>query len=312
MKNDLDYMLLRPKPSSVNSRDDTDVSTVLGKWLKLDIPIVASPMKGIVGVDLIQGLDLVGGIGILHRFHPTMQDFMLDINKLSEYLFGFAIGLHDDSGKLDYGISHGAAIVCLDIANGYTDTVLKKVSYIADYISKQKYRCLLMAGNVVDSVGANRLKDAGADLVRVGIGTGHLCTTRQVTGVGVRHIDAIRDCAYNSDAIIIADGGIRTSGDCVKALVLGADAIMMGTLFAQTMESTHNGIIYGSASRKLQEEYYHGVKSVEGIEELHVKTKPLQTFIDEFVYGIRSAMTYLNARTLLDLRNADWVLYEYN
>ena len=165
---------------------------------------------------------------------------------------------------------------------------------------------LLMAGNVATYDGANALYNAGCDIVRCGIGSGGLCSTRNVTGVGIPQLSAIMDCSQ-SDCILLADGGIRNSGDAVKAFVFGSDIIMLGSLLAQTYESPSEGIIYGMASRHLQEMKYTQIKSVEGFEKVIEKKMSLAQFVEEFSWGIKSAGTYLNARNLKEFQYAEYV-----
>ena len=318
---DFDDILLVPRASTVNSRSEVNTSVNLGKGLELDIPIIASPMKGITGVNLVKEIATLGGIGILHRFHNKDSDFYADLESLQGTNFGVAVGLRDyvseNRGvKVKESLKCGAKIICLDIANGYLETALRCVESIAGYISQHTYEALVMAGNIATAEGARNLGLSGADLIRVGIGSGNLCTTRNVTGVGMPQLTALeltssindRDHYYGEiDPIIIADGGIRNSGDAVKALVFGADAVMLGSLLATTYESSNNGIIYGMASRRLQEDYYHSVKSVEGIERQVTPKQSLAEFIDEFVWGIESACTYLNASKLKQLRGVEYI-----
>ena len=305
---DFDDILLMPKSSIVNSRDDADVSVQLSDTLKLDIPIIGSPMKGIMGVNLIKELSNLGGIGIFHRFWDSVFDWEDALEQLQEYNFGVALSLDDP--LLPNALDSGAKLICIDVANGYLESVLKFTTKVANRITKLEYNSLLMVGNIATAVGARSLSWAGANLIRVGIGSGNLCTTRNITGVGVPQLSAIElassiNQGRNTNPRIIADGGIRNSGDAVKAFAFGADAVMLGSLLATTFESANNGIIYGMASRKLQEEYYHSVKSVEGIEQQVTPKQNLAEFVDEFVYGIKSACTYLNAQKIRDLREAD-------
>lgn len=294
-----DDVTIKPSPSNIDSRDDVDISVRLGENLKLDIPIIASPMKGIVGTEIIKRLDILGAMGILHRFHNSFYVWDMEVRelKLNCENWGASISLGSDNYK--YLLDLGAKIICIDVANGYMESLLKFVYDIRNVIDKSNYNTLLMAGNVAEREGSHDLRLAGADLVRVGIGTGNLCTTTKVTGIGIKPISALASCvSFNEDIKLVADGGIRSSGDGMKALLAGADVLMLGSLFAQCLESSHNGIIYGMASRKLQEEYYHSVKSVEGIEKEAEKKVPVKDFISEFVYGMKSACTYLNISKL--------------
>src|SRR3990167_5393184 len=299
---DFDDILILPRPSRVISRSDVDLSVNLVN-LKLKIPVIAAPMRGIVSPDLIIELSRLGGIGILHRFYENYDGWLCDVYRISKSAkkFGVAVGLN--SNYYRDAASLGANIICVDVANGYTENVLRYCNEVANYLStRNNSEILLMAGNVATADGFSNLIDNGVDLVRVGIGSGTLCITRNMTGICCPQITAIKNCLITKQAYIVADGGIRNSGDAVKALAAGADIVMLGTLLAQTYESSHNGIIYGMASRKLQEEYYHSVKYVEGLEKEMVKTMALEDFIDEFTWGIKSACTYLDAHNLDDLR----------
>lgn len=298
---DFDDLLLVPRASSINSRDAVDLSVTFDH-LKLDIPIIASPMKGIISLELIEKLSDLGGIGIQHRFYTASNNRIIDTKYLSKNTtFGVAVGLNDNYYKT--ALDLGADIICVDIANGYLSNLIDFVEEISSYINNNNYGSLVMSGNIVTSLGAVNLFNAGVDIIRVGIGSGGLCTTRNYTGVGVPQLTAISNSISKTKLwYSVADGGIRNSGDAVKALAMGADAVMIGSLFGNTYESAHNGIMYGMASRKLQEEYYHGVKSVEGMEKAVSKNISLETLISEFVYGIKSACTYLDASNLKELK----------
>ena len=309
---DFDDILLVPESRENNdtdSREQIDISTKFfsydkSKVLNLDVPIIGSPMKGIISPNLIVELGRLGGIGILHRFYTDRNLWVKDISyiKSKDVDFGVAVGLDDDYYKdaLDFG----ARIICLDVANGYLVSVKNKAQDIKSYIERNNFDAFLMAGNVVTYEGTNGLIKNGVDMIRVGIGSGSLCTTRKVTGVGVPQIYALTGCrGENKDFLghLVSDGGIRNSGDAVKAFVFGASAVMLGSILATTFESANNGIIFGMASRKLQEEYYHGVKSIEGIEKELTSYQSLEDFINEFVYGIKSACTYLNKKSVEEL-----------
>lgn len=297
---EFDDVMLVPKLSTVESRDNVDTQVYLGP-IELGIPIIASPMKGIVGPELIVELDRLGGLGILHRFYEDDAMYRSALSWVSNATnWGVAIGLDSVFYKdiLDY---MGCPLICIDVANGYLSSVTRKVEEVANYISTNNYDTLLMVGNVVTVEGADSLNDAGADVIRVGIGSGGLCITRQVTGIGIPQFSAIMDCDEGYCDYIVADGGIRYSGDIVKAIAAGADLVMIGSLFSRAHESENGGKIYGMASRRLQEEYYHTTKSIEGIEKVAEKTDTLEDIINELVWGIKSACTYLNVNNMRSL-----------
>jgi IMP dehydrogenase len=333
---ELNDLLLVPKPSTVFSREFVNLFNFCGGGLHLKLPIIASPMSGIVGLELIKGLGRLGGIGILHRFYnsniPRAKDIM-ELEK-SAVNYGVAVGLNDD-WYMEAAVS-GASIICIDVANGYLDTVVEFTNKVANYISSHNYNCLVMSGNVATYAGAKALADNGATFIRTGIGSGQLCTTRNNTGVGYPQASAIYDCShemfYNSvNARVItteysnypwvqskrpsnwktvADGGIKNSGDAVKALALGANFVMLGSLFARCYESDNNGKIEGMASREFQEQFYGEVKkSVEGVQKEVEKNISLENFINEFVWNIKSGFTYCNSYNLTELhQNAEFIL----
>jgi len=304
---DFDDVLLLPRKSDVYSREQVDTSVQLDSGSYLKIPVIASPMKGIINRDFVSKLSDYGIIGILHRFYDDQQERFADIKYLADNRkrFGVAVGLDEvNSHVTNYALDYGADIICIDIANGYLPSLYKATEILSSIVTNEKYTSTIMTGNVVTYEGARNLYDAGADYIRVGIGSGALCTTRLVTGVGCPQITAISNCMdINNKWKVVADGGIRTSGDIVKALAFGAEVVMVGSILAKTEESAHNGIIYGMASEKLQDEYYHNTKSIEGIEKSVEKTTTLGRVLDEISWGIKSACTYLNASSLRELRN---------
>lgn len=315
LTHDLDSVYLVPKLSNVESRDQVDLSVWINEKHQFRVPIIASPMKGIISPALIYKMADWGGIGIFHRFYDDEMALHIDIEtavmmlqqaKLPSNWFGISVGLDGLYTAMTLIEKYNPKIVCIDIANGYLMRLMKTCSELAGWIERRGYDTLIMSGNVVTEEGAAELVNSGVDLVRTGIGTGNLCTTRRVTGVGYGYIEAISECSEVAN--VVADGGIKNSGDAVKALAAGARFVMIGSLLAQTYESAHNGIIMGMASRKLQEEYYHSVKSIEGIEKPAEKRISFKDFASEFEYGIRSAFTYLGAYSIHDLQmNAEFV-----
>jgi len=287
-------VLMVPIPGRINSRDTPSLATYAG----YATPFMASPMRGIVDTCLIKKIASLGGIGFLHKFWRWPTDFFSALDKLKGVRYGMAVGT--DLTYLEYAAD--AEMILVDVANGYTSKILSAIS-----IAKSSYpNKIIVAGNVVTKRGANLLTSAGADLVRVGIGNGSLCSTRAVTGVGYPQLSAISECS--EVAHVIADGGMETSGDMAKALAAGAKFCMLGSPLASAFESSNNGTIYGMASERLHSEIRKQPKSIEGIEKQVERTDSLENILGSYSYGIKSAMTYLNAATLSELReNVTWV-----
>ena len=292
------YML--PHPSNVNHRDEVDLSVDLGTF-QLKIPIIISPMKGIVNPELCLKIDEWGGIGILHRF-VSDEEFITNISIVQGTKFGVAVGMNDNRYK--FALDVGANILCIDVANGYLTDLLMFCEEVSAYAYEHKYQTLIMAGNVITLEGAVNLVASGVNLVRVGIGTGGLCSTRQQTKIGQGHFTTLQDVRPLIDCAIVSDGGIKTAGDVILDLASGADLCMIGSLFGQTMESDNeDGKVYGMASERLQQEYYNYVKSIEGKEVELKKTISFDNFMERFIYSMRSSMTYQGAHNIQELKD---------
>ena len=218
-------------------------------------------------------------------------------------------------------IAAGCDMIVVDTAHGHSIKVIEAVSRI----KKMSNAVQVVAGNVATADATRALIEAGADAVKVGIGPGSICTTRIVAGVGVPQLTAVMDCAeeaHKHDVPIIADGGLRYSGDIVKALAAGADCVMMGSLLAGTDESPGETYLYqgrtykayrgmgsvgamarGSADRYFQQEVKDTLKLVpEGIEGQVPYKGPVDAVLNQLVGGLRAGMGYTGARTLADLR----------
>ena len=296
---EFDDVLVKPIPSYVNSRDDVDISVRLSDNFSLKFPLIASPMREIVDAKFAAKLSDLGGIAILHRFYDTDDEMYAEAQSLQGKNFGVSIGLNDD--RYIRLLEYNPKILVIDIANGYLESLNRFCEEVKNYIVKNNYDTLLCSGNVCDSKGVDNLKNNGVDIVRFSIGSGNLCTTRKVTGIGIPIVSALQEVSNISDIIICADGGINSSGNFVKAIVAGSDLCMAGSIFGKTHESPNNGYIYGMASKKLNERMYTRIKSIEGIEKSIEKEYSLEEFIDEFSFGVKSAATYLNARNLYEM-----------
>ena len=243
-------------------------------------------------------------------------------DSLGRLLVGAAIGVSPDTeARLAALVDAGVDVVAVDTAHGHSVRVIEVVAAIrARYPQLQ-----IIAGNVATAAGTRALIEAGADAVKVGIGPGSICTTRVVAGVGVPQVTAIDDCATEAakhGVPVIADGGIKFSGDIVKALAAGASSIMIGSLFAGTSESPGDQVLYqgrsyktyrgmgslgamsqGSADRYSQGDVRETRKFVpEGIEGMVAYRGPLADNIFQLVGGIRSGMGYCGSRTIEELQ----------
>lgn len=303
MEETLEYddVLIQPIPSDVCSRDNVDISVKLENFT-LNFPLIASPMVGVVDGRFAKLLSDLGGIAILHRFYKSKEVFYADVqeNLKETDNYGISLKVGDNSYKEYLDNDFAPKILLVDTANGYLRSVREFCEEIKNFIEAHRLPVLLMSGNVVTLDGATNLYDAGCDLIRVGIGGGSPCSTRNKTGIGIPAISAIQACSDSRYKIVI-DGGIRTSGDFVKSVVAGADLGMAGKLFAETFEAPNDGVLYGMASRTNMEKVSMPIKSVEGFDIKIEKQHHLADFVKEFGYGIKSAGTYLNARSLSEI-----------
>ena len=233
-----DDILLEPQQSKINSRKDINLTMSAG-GLTLDLPIIAAPMDTVCGDKMALTIANFGGLGVIHR-HQKISDQLVMIKKVKSNwrpVFG-SIGINDDyladAKKL---INAGADGICIDVANGHNYRTIEAVKNI-----KSECNTHIMVGNVSTAEGFLELAEAGANSIRVGIGGGSMCTTRIVTGHGLPTLQSIIDIererySSNIDCAIIADGGIRTSGDMIKAFAAGADFVMVGSMLSGTTES---------------------------------------------------------------------------
>lgn len=307
---EFDDVLIKPILSNVSSRDDVDISVKLSDYLTLQFPLIASPMVGVVDGAFAKKLSDLGGLAILHRFYKERILLYRDIqNNLDITKDKFGMSVKVDENNFEEIVSYNPSILLVDTANGYTKKLAQYCEKIKNYISQTSYHTLLMAGNVSTFLGCKALHEAGCDLIRIGIGGGSPCSTRNQTGIGIPNISAIIDCDNDEDDIpiytrefkLVIDGGLKNSGDFVKAIIAGADLGMAGKLFAECYEAPNEGILYGMASRTHMENMKLPIKSVEGFDIPITKKQSLEQFVREFGYGIKSAGTYLNSRSLNEI-----------
>lgn len=311
-----DDVLLIPQYSEIDTRSSISLeSDFLGVHFQL--PIISANMDYVTGADMAIAMWNAGGLGILHRFFDSLSLRIKEIDTVSNARtvvsppLAFSIGLTDFSELLErYYPPHHNTFITIDVAHGDHKRVIHLISVIKEAYPKYK----IIAGNVATRLGFYRLAQAGADAIKVGIGPGSVCTTRLVTGVGIPQLSAIMDIADSAekalfdDVKIIADGGIRNSGDIVKALAAGADMVMLGSLLAGTDE-TPAPVLAGSDGRKYKA--YRGQSIFgsngttyvpEGVAGYVPVKGPVAGILRELEAGIRSGMSYVGAKNLHELQ----------
>ena len=314
-------VLLVPQRSPVDSRSDVDLSASLTPGVDLDTPLLSAPMDTVTESDLARELWGAGGFGTIHRF-LSIDEQASEVAATAEVgaSVGAAVGIDEDYvARTEAVLEAGADVVVVDVAHGHLERTLDAVSEL-----RREFRGLdLVAGNVATRDGVKDLVAAGADCVKVGIGPGSHCTTRKVAGAGVPQLTAVHECAKTAEELgvtIIADGGIRTSGDAVKALMAGADTVMMGSLFAGTEEAPgalieRDGVRYkrsrGMATTAAAEERTDKDEDVvrdEGVEGLTPYKGPVGEVVEQFCAGIQSGLSYCGGHTIREARqNAEFI-----
>ncbi len=324
------------------SRSDISLSTQLTKHISLRLPLVASPMDTVTESELAIALGELGGIGIIHR-NLTIGEQVREVEKVLEekLLVGAAVGAGKGFEKrVEAIVQTGVPVLLVDSAHGYTKNIIDVVKYIKAHFPKVD----VIAGNIATSEGASALIEAGADSLRVGMGPGAICTTRIISGMGVPQVTALIETvrvAKEYGVPIIADGGIKYTGDMVKALALGASTVMMGSFFAAAKEAPGEKIEltraqvpsrFQSIFQKDKELYlfkaYRGMGSIgamtkgariksegefhgksykdrvlvaEGVEGLVPVKGTVRQLVDQAIGGIKSGMFYVGAQNLLEL-----------
>lgn len=335
-----DDVLLLPGYSDF-SRSQINLSTQLTKKIKLSIPFISAPMDTVTESNLAVALAKLGGIGIIHR-NLTIEDQVKEVKKVKvqKLIVGAAIGASSFEKRAEALVKTGVDVIVVDSAHGFSKGVIEATKYIKKNFSKVE----VISGNIATADAARELIKAGADALRVGMGPGAICTTRIISGMGVPQITAIFEVnkiAKKFNVPIIADGGIKFSGDIVKALARGASTVMMGSFFASALESPGK-VVYlkrdqvphrflsifnqrnekypfkeyrgmGSPSamkrgaRVKSEDEFHGkdykdrVLIAEGVEGLVPVKGTVKELIDQALGGIKSGMYYVGAKSIKEL-----------
>jgi len=315
MKEALTYddVLILPQYSDIRSRSEVDIHTDLGNGLKLDLPIFASPMDTISEDLMAFAMSDQGSSAIIHRYNTAKEQAeLIRIAKTNgAENVGFAVGVGDDLiDRARDCFNAGADFVCVDVAHGHHVKMKEALITLRQELPPDFH---IMAGNVATLQGINDLADWGADSVRCNIGGGSICSTRVQTGHGHPGLQTILDCSRTDrDVAIIADGGIRNSGDIVKALAAGADAVMLGSLLSGTRETPGevftdpSGMKYktyrGMASKEAQMEWRGRYSSFEGVSSTVPYRGKVRNVLGDLERGIRSGLSYSGARTIAELQ----------
>lgn len=297
-----DDVLLVPKRGVLENRVKADIRTRITNDEMISVPFLSAPMDSVTETAMAVAMWNSGGRGVIHRFCKIGQqvDMYLD-TKFCKSDALCAIGLHDGIERADELYKAGCSIFVLDVAHAHTDRVLHWLEMWHNIMPTNKTE--LIVGNIATGEAAQQLEAAGVDGLKVGIGPGAACTTRMVTGFGMPQLTAIMDVREATDLPIIADGGIKNSGDAVKALAAGADTVMLGSLLAGSNESPLPGHYWGMASKKM-----NGHHAPEGIEGTVPLTGSVADTISNLAWGLRSAISYAGARDLASLReNAEFI-----
>lgn len=317
-----DDVLIMPTGTQVESRRSVDTSVEIA-GCNLQTPFISAPMDTVTDDRFAIQLGVKGGMGIIHRFADRQKRMQMILNvakfntEAAEKIpLCFAIGVSKE--ELDFffsvieevsALGEQVNAVCIDVANGHSTLLVDIMRQVS-----QKTNVNIIAGSVATRDGYMFLVDHGASAVRVGIGGGSICKTRIQTGIGVPTLQSVLWSFESLDEVpIIADGGIRYPADACKSLIAGASAVMCGGVFAVTLESAapltedEHGNLYkqyrGMASAEVQIEKRDGLKPgtvAEGVSTLLKvdRSKNLDYVLNEFTGGLRSSMTYVNARNL--------------
>ncbi len=323
-----DDVLLVPQYSEVLP-SEVNIKIKLSETINLKVPFLSSAMDTVTESKMASAIAVSGGMGVIHR-NLSIKKQSIEVKKVKSknLLVGAAIGTGtEDLVRAKSLVDSGVDLLVIDTAHGHS----KKVITTLKKIRKNKLKTTICVGNIASAEAAKKLYNEGADILKVGIGPGSICTTRMIAGIGVPQITAImnvRKSLKNKNIKIISDGGIKFSGDAAKALAAGADAIMMGSIFAGTDESPGKKFkigkkIYkfyrgmgsigamsaGSSNRYFQKNHKDKSKFIpEGVESRVEYKGPVSKIIYQLQGGLRSSMGYIGARDLKQIKkNAKFI-----
>jgi len=333
MRNYLTYddIQLVPQYSEIPSRTQINLKTLVSRRYGILNPIVASPMDTVCELEMAYKIFLLGGVGCIHRFN-TIQEQSKIIKELYHRIYSedwgnqfeswgvmidnwhseiphvpimASIGVSEsDKDRAKSLIDSGCNILLIDVAHGHHKNVEKMLKWCKQNLDD---KVDIIAGNIATKEAAQELESWGADGLRVGIGGGSLCTTRVKTGFGVPNVSCLEDIVSVSKTPVMADGGIRSSGDISKALAIGASSVMLGSLIAGTDEApgqiveTNKGLYKryrGSASLETKVTHGQQTRNVEGESTTIPYKGGVKFIVNGLLDGIKSALSYGGAKTL--------------
>ncbi len=314
-----DDVLIRPKRSTLVSRSEVELNREFKfrhsdqKWL--GVPIFSANMDTTGTFETAMALQEHRMLTAVHKFY-TLKDWETSLPNLNPEYLAVTVGTSDDDFQKSidiFSLEDSIKFLCLDVANGYREDFVVSVKQYRERFPNK----IIIAGNVATREMTEALILAGADIVKIGIGPGSVCTTRKVAGVGYPQLSSISECADAAHGLgghVIADGGCKYPGDVSKAFGAGADYVMLGGIFAGHEESggelvtDENGIkykdFYGMSSRKAQETYYGDLAEHRAPEGKKVRLKykgNIDNTVQSILGGIRSACSYVGAKSIKDL-----------
>ena len=313
-----DDVILVPKYSEIRSRLEPDLTSYLGDVATLTLPIISAPMDTVTGHEMAVAMCDAGAMGIIHRYN-TIDEQVEEFGKVPEdCVAGVAVGASGDyMERVEALYAAGAEVFCIDVAHGHHVLVRDALNILRDRYGNNIH---IMAGNIATGDAFKDLANWGADSIRVGIGGGSICSTRLNTGHGVPNFSSIQSCFQafggNGGPALVADGGIRKTGDIVKALAAGADFVMCGSMLAGTKESPGEVIdsvdnigrpqkvkrYRGMASREAQNNWRGTSGAPEGISSSVEYKGPVTPILSDMAGLIKSGLSYSGARNIRELR----------
>ncbi len=314
-----DDVLLVPKYSDILSRKEVDLSSNLDNKRVLTLPIISSPMDTITESSMANLMASSGGLGIIHRYNSIEMQVQLAYQVKDRDKRAAAIGITGDYLERAQALYEvGVKIFCLDVAHGHHILMQEAIKSLKSLYGDVH----IMAGNVATKKGFEDLSNWGADSIRCNIGSGSICSTRIQTGHGMPGLQTIFECFsanITRDVKIIADGGIKNSGDIVKALAAGADLIMIGSLLSGTAETpgqiihaadgSRKKIYRGMASKEAQRDWKGKYSSNEGVSTTVPAKGSAKQVLEDLDNGIRSGLSYSGARDILELQmNSEFIV----